>query len=66
MTWKDFERAIKLMTLVAEQIEGGAPNWQDQGGQSYGWRLLHWLECRYDVPNTVVADVVNGYVRWMT
>ena len=64
--WVIFERAIKIMTLVMQEIEQGCPNWTDRGGQSYGWKVLHWLERRYDVPSYIEQAVVNGYLRWLT
>jgi len=63
--WVIFERAIKTMTLVMQEIEQGCPNWSNRGGQSYGWKVLYWLEKRYNVPYHVQQAVVNGYVRWI-
>jgi hypothetical protein len=62
--FRDFETVVKSMTLVMEQIEAGSPKWQNCGGQSYGWKLLHWLQRRYDVPNDVLMAIANGFLRW--
>jgi len=63
--WSIFERAIKLMTLAMEEIDSGCPNWRDRGGQSYGWKVMHWLQARYKMPNHIKAAIINGYLRWI-
>ena len=62
--WSNCRTALKLMTLVIEEIEGGSARWQGRGGQSHGWDLMHWLQERYDVPDPILMDVVSGYTRW--
>lgn len=64
MNWDVVERAIKLLTLVMEEVEQGSPNLI--GGQSKGWAIFHWLCKRYDVPERISRDVLNGYLRWIT
>lgn len=58
-----FERAIKLLTLTMEEIEAGSPNLK--GGQSRGWEIFRWICERYDIPQNVYSDVLNGFLRWI-
>jgi len=64
--WYEAQRALKLLTLIMEEIEQGSPNLLNRGGQSRGWKIFHWISRRYSVPACVEKQILNGYVRWMT
>ena len=65
---KDMDKltiGIILATLTMEEIDKGSPRWYERrrGGQSHGWKVLHYIAARYDLPRQVVIDIVNGFLR---
>jgi len=62
--WERFERPIKLLSLLMDEINQGSPNLR--GGQSRGWAIFHWICERYDVPKNVSDAVLFGYLHWMS
>jgi len=65
---KDMDKltvGIILATLTMEEIDKGSPRWYERrrGGQSHGWKVLHYIENRYHLPVDLTMDIVNGILR---
>ena len=58
-------KGIILATLTMEEIDKGSPRWYERrrGGQSHGWKVLHYITARYGLPQALVTDIISGFLR---
>ncbi len=54
---------IILASRIMREIERGSGRWAKIGGQSHGWKILHFICRRYGVSNLLMHDIVNGFLR---
>ncbi len=54
---------IILASRIMREIERGSGRWAQIGGQSHGWKLLHFIIRKYGIPATLTHDILNGSLR---
>ena len=54
---------IILASRIMREIECGSGRWAKIGGQSHGWKILHYVIFRYAIPCGVSWDIINGFLR---
>ena len=54
---------IILASRIMREIECGSDRWAKIGGQSHGWKILHYVIFRYAIPCGVSWDIINGFLR---
>ena len=61
---QEITKGIILLTQCIEEVEGGSGRWlPGRGGQSRGWAVFNWIATRYNIPQGLQSDILNGFLR---